>query len=135
MNTFAESVALLRGNRRVLYSGIAALVVLVVAAVAFFSAGGDPQQEAQKAAQKEAEALVLAVGKLMVLPDEQPVIATVADPTQLEDQPFFKNAAKGDKVLIYNAARKAILYRPDTNLIIDVAPLNVAPSASSSPTP
>ncbi len=66
------------------------------------------------------------VGKLVVLPQgEQPTLATVSDPSQLQNQPFFKSAKKGDQVLVYINARRAILYDPIANKIIDIAPLNV----------
>jgi hypothetical protein len=102
----------------------AVLLILLVGVVVFVMrmTKDDPQE----AARKEAEEVVAAVSKLMVLPaDEEPIIATVADPAQLMDQPFFKNASKGDKVLIYNNAKKAILYSPEQNLVVDVAPLSV----------
>lgn len=89
-------------------------------------------EDPQKVAEAEAQRLVAAVGKLMVLPsDEQPIIATVADPTKLQDQPFFANAKKGDKVLIYNIARKAVLYSEAENRIVDVAPLSPGQSPGS----
>lgn len=106
------------------------VVVLAIGTVIAFVSligGGDPQEQARK----EAESIVAAVSKLMVLPDEEPIIATVADPSQLADQPFFQRAEKGDKVLIYNNAKKAILYRPGQNLVIDVAPLSVATPAAT----
>ena len=74
----------------------------------------------------QAAALVSTVGRLMSLPaDETPTVATVSDPTKLQDQPFFKNAMVGDKVLIYTKAKKAILYRPDENRVIEVASVNL----------
>jgi hypothetical protein len=76
--------------------------------------------------QQEDEKLIAAVGKLTVLPEgEKPTIATVTDPEKLKDQPFFINAKKGNKVLIYANAKKAILYDPIANMIIDVAPINL----------
>ncbi|SRR5260221_2322802 len=82
--------------------------------------------------QKETSQLVSQVGKLMMLPtDEQPTIATVTDASKLKDQPFFKNAKNGFKVLIYVKAKKAILFDPGKNVIIDVAPVNI----SQNPTP
>lgn len=70
-------------------------------------------------------ALVLkAVSRLMVLPDEEPTVATVADPEKLAGQEFFKAAKAGDRVLIYPGARKAILYSPTDDRIVEVAPLS-----------
>ena len=74
--------------------------------------------------QKETNEIVSLVGKLMVLPEEQPTIATVTDIEQLKDQPFFVNAKKGDIVLIYTKAKKAILYDPVSNKIVEVSFLN-----------
>lgn len=59
----------------------------------------------------------------IVLPDETPTIATVTDKEKLSSQPFFLQAENEDKLLIYTQAKKAILYRPSTDKIIDVAPL------------
>lgn len=51
--------------------------------------------------------------------DEQPSIATITDIEKLKDQSFFKKAKNGDKLIIYNKAQKAILYRPSENKIVD----------------
>lgn len=75
---------------------------------------------------KEAMAIVEQVGKLVILPEgEEPTVATVTDPTKLADQPFFANSQAGDKVLIYTTAQRAILYRPSSNKVIEIAPLNL----------
>lgn len=79
--------------------------------------------------QSEAEARLLTerVAKLIVLPsNEIPTVATVTDVNKLKDQPFFEKAINGDKVLIFTQAKKAVLYRPSTDQVIDVAPINVA---------
>lgn len=70
--------------------------------------------------------LIADVAKLIALPaNETPTVATVADPSKLKDQPFFANAQVGDKVLIYTASHKAVLYRPREHKLIEVAPLDV----------
>lgn len=88
--------------------------------------------------------LVERVGKLMELPaGETPTVAAVSDVSKLKGQAFFVNAQNGDQVLIYSKAKKAVLYRPSTNKIIEVGPVNLsAPavpegqeSASGSATP
>ena len=83
------------------------------------------QQDPAIRLKEENQQILTAVGKLINLPaDEQPTIATVTDLTKLQGQPFFQDAQIGDKVLIYENAKKAILYRPSTNKIIEVAPLS-----------
>ena len=80
----------------------------------------------QKIAEEEVTEVVNQVSKLMVLPQgEVPILATVSNLEELKDQPFFANAKLGDKVLIYSNAKKVILYNPETNKIIEVAPLNI----------
>lgn len=78
----------------------------------------------------EVAQLVAKVRMLYELPgDEQPTVATVADAEALKkSEPFFAKAQNGDKVLIYAKAKKAILYRPSTNKIIEVAPINIGPA-------
>lgn len=105
------------------------LVLLLISAgsaVYFYQQLSDLKENPQDVAQKEAEALTAKVGKLIVLPEgENPTIATVNDPEVLKNQSFFAKAVKGDKVLIYTNARKAILYNPESNKIVEVAPVNI----------
>lgn len=87
----------------------------------------------QALAEAEAKGIAETVGQLMILPvGEVPTIATVIDPDKIKDQPFFANAEKDDKVLIYTIAKKAILYRPSANKIIEVSALNI-PTPESTP--
>jgi hypothetical protein len=80
----------------------------------------------QAQAQEEVKKLVEQVGKLIDLPKgEDPTVATITDASKLKDQAFFKNAQNGDRVLIYSKAKKAILYRPSTNKVIEIAPVNL----------
>jgi len=84
------------------------------------------QQNPQELASREAQQVVEKVARLIVLPEgETPTIATVTDPERLREQAFFANAQKGDRVLIYTTAKKAILYNPTANKIVEVAPLNI----------
>ena len=82
----------------------------------------DPQQ----AAKDEATKVKDLVAELADIPaDETPTIATVNDASKLQGQAFFIRAQNGDKVLIFTKAKKAYLYRPSSNKIIEVAPVNI----------
>ena len=70
----------------------------------------------------EIDQLVETVSGFMELPDEVPTLATVSDKTKLENQQFFQNAQNGDKVLFFTSAQIAILYRPSSKKIINLAP-------------
>ncbi len=75
-------------------------------------------------AAEEIEEVTSVLAGFMELPEgEEPTIATVVDREKLQDQPFFLNAQNGDKVIIYTNARKAILYRPETKKVVEVAPI------------
>lgn len=88
-------------------------------------------------AQAEIENLMSKVGNLMELPkNEQPTIATVTDVTKLKDQSFFSKAKNGDKLLIYTKERKAILYDPTTDKIVEAGPVNIGqPTPTQAPLP
>lgn len=76
------------------------------------------------ASEQELSSVLEKVNKLMELPqDETPTLATVLNKDELKDQDFFKNAENGDKVLVYVQNKKAVLYRPSTNKIIEVMPV------------
>ena len=78
------------------------------------------------AAQEEAADLVARVSKLIELPEgEVPTVATVSEPEMLKDQPFFAKAKVGYKVLLYTNSKKAYLYDPADNKLIEVAPINL----------
>lgn len=70
---------------------------------------------------ENANDIVTKVGLLVEFPStENPSVATVSDVEKLKTQDFFKRAKNGDKVLIFQSVKKAILYRPETNKIIDM---------------
>lgn len=80
----------------------------------------------------ETDAVVAKLKKLMVLPEgERPSVATILDMGKLKDQPFFARAENGDKALIYNSAKIAILYSPKKNLVLNVSPIAAAPESQN----
>jgi len=87
----------------------------------------NPNAEAQAAT----ASLTAKVSKHLDLPKgETPTIATVEDKSKLKKEAFFSSAENGDKLLIYANAKKAIIYRPAGDRIINVGPIavNSAPS-------
>lgn len=85
----------------------------------------------QEAARTQVSDAIVKIGQLVDLPSgETPTLATVTDPSRLKDQAFFANAKVGDQVLIYTQAKRAILYRPSTNKIIEIAPVNIGSSSA-----
>lgn len=107
-------------------------IIILVIVVTSISFGGyfyykyrKLQNNSNTAAQKEAKDLLAKVAEIYLIPTgEEPTIATVSDPNALKSQSFFSSSAKGDKVLIFTQAGKAVLYRPSINKIIETAPIN-----------
>lgn len=110
---------------RLNFALIVLLLVSAVSAVYFYSQYTVVKTNPQKIAQDEKAALVAQIGRLIVLPAEEPTVATVSNIEQLRNQPFFVNAKNGDKVLIYVNARKAVLYDPVSNKIVEATPINI----------
>ncbi len=119
-----ETVIQQKKSSNMLVKILIALLIITGGGAYYFyqKATFDPQ----KAAQKELVTVTKQVSRHMVLPtDETPSVATVSDPEKLKDQKFFVNSQVGDKVIVYSLSRKAILYRPSLDRIIEVAPVNV----------
>lgn len=78
----------------------------------------------------EKQKIITRLGQLMVLPEgEEPTVATISDKEKLKDQPFFAKASNGDVLIIYTQARKAILYDPVADKIVDVVSINLGQSS------
>jgi hypothetical protein len=121
-------------------NALSVAIIIAVLAIAtslyFYSELRSLKTDPAKISAEEVQKLVSKVGEIIVLPQgETPTVATVTDPEALRSQAFFAQAAKGDKVLLFTNARKAILYRPDTNKIVEVAPINIGSNAAPAPTP
>ncbi|MCX6732607.1 MAG: hypothetical protein NTV98_03650 [Candidatus Roizmanbacteria bacterium] len=137
-------MAQVKTDKKTLNKSLVALIVLVVieliGGVIFLFANyysTAKKTVTQKQDKKQAVTEILTkIGALYDLPTgETPTIATVSDKTKLDKQAFFAKAENGDNVLIYSNAKKAILYRPSINKVMEVAPLvmNVPTAAPQIP--
>lgn len=102
-------------------------IASAVVGFVFYKQAQKLKKNPQKVAQDEISDVVAKVGRHMILPaNETPTAAIVSDPEILKkNQPFFNNAKAGDRVLIYANALKAILYNPELDKIVEVAPLTI----------
>lgn len=124
----------MENRKKLVYAVIAVLLISWIAYTGFLKRENESiskqleqiKQDPQSIAKEEVKQLVEKVAKLVVLPEgEDPVVATVTDKEKLKDQPVFSKSENGDKILIYSNAKKAYVYRPDKNVIIDVIPVNL----------
>lgn len=120
-------------KKKMILIAIGVTTFVIICLIAFFTIRYQNAQKEierltnpQEAAKEEKKQLQEKVGKLVALPEgETPTIATVSDVNKLKSQAFFAKAENGDKVLIYTQAKKAVLYRPSINKVIEVAPVNL----------
>jgi hypothetical protein len=96
----------------------------------------------ETAPQEEIEDIVEKVSKLMIIPSETPQLATLTNLEGVQNQQFFRNALAGDKVLVFKNAKRAIIYRPSEDLIVEVgvvregsAPEVAGTTDNTTPTP
>ncbi|MBU6370596.1 MAG: hypothetical protein KGH93_02815 [Patescibacteria group bacterium] len=109
-----------------------ALAGSITASVVLYGKLSALSSNPQQAAQDQANAIIRAASKLIVLPEgETPSVVKVTDPSQLADQPFFANARAGDYVLLYYTEKKAVLYNPMQNQIVNVGPFDVNSAGSA----
>ncbi len=57
--------------------------------------------------------------------DEDPVVATISDIKLLQSNPFYADAKNGDNVVVYAKAKKAFIYSPDKDVIINVGAFEI----------
>jgi hypothetical protein len=124
----------LPANKKWFYAGLVILIA-VIPTIYFYAQNKNTEKKLNElqngTTSTNVDVVVKQVGKLVILPtDERPTLATVSDASKLKSQPFFVDAANGDKLLVYSKSKKVILYRPSQNKIVDMA-LN----SSDQPTP
>ncbi|MCX6712282.1 MAG: hypothetical protein NT041_01155 [Candidatus Vogelbacteria bacterium] len=84
---------------------------------------------AAAASEAQAKAILAKLAVHMVLPTgEVPQIGQIDDPVQAaKAQPFVAGAIKGDLLIVYVKAAKAIVYSPSRDLVVNVGPVSMNP--------
>lgn len=115
------------GPRR--FYALVFFIFLILILAILYSLNLFPFKEQDLSPDAEAKRIIEKVDKLVFLPkDETPTTAKVSNPDLLMDQVFFADAKKGDVVLIYPNAKKAILYDPTVNKIVNISKINIGNS-------
>lgn len=126
---------ILKANRRVnrlaLFFRVLIILLAIVVLVLLYSLFRSNKKDIVAQDKNNKEAVLMAVSRLMVLPDETGVVvATVSDREKLREQDFFRLAENGDKVVVFPKARQAVLYRPGVDKIVTIAPLASADASA-----
>ena len=90
--------------------------------------------------QQQAAEILHEVGQLIQLPSgETPTMASINNAAVAkQNQPFLANAENGDVLIVYTNVGEALLYRPSTDKLIAVGPVespNTAQSQAETPIP
>lgn len=133
--------------------GIIKIVILVIILAALIAAVGylgwnwwqmkqqfqklTMPQGVQELQKKQTEETIAKVSKHIVLPQgEDPIIATVTDAAALKkESSFYELAQNNDIVIIYAKAKKAFLYDPEGDIILNVGPVITETTPTPTPTP
>lgn len=112
------------------------LIILVIALLGFAIFNKFYNQKGSDAKQlsdKEITSLVKKVSKLINVPDEKPVIATIIKAEELiAEQKFYAGSKDGDYLIVFPTAQKAIIYREKEDRLINVGPIIIdQPKATS----
>lgn len=107
-----------------IFGAVLVVIVFFVALLYLFGLYKTAHNDPDAAVKREIRSLTIKIGRSMELPQgEEPILAVVSDKSKLKGQDFFDHAKNGDRVLIYPKAKKAILYRPAEEKIIEVTNL------------
>ena len=111
------------------------LIIVVVALLGFaiFNKFYPTTKTAEgQLSEKQIKTLVTKVSKLINVPAETPVIATIIKADQLIiEQKFYTGSKDGDYLMVFPTAQKAIIYRESENKLINVGPIIVDQKATS----
>lgn len=128
----SESSEIQKQNRKIniLLSIVGIIVVVGIGAGIFFFWHARQGRQTDVA---QGQTVIQKVGKLYMLPNEEPVVAQIKDKSKLaQGQTFGGKAQTGDYVLLYSGAKIALLYRDSIHKLVSVTPIS-AQSASQPP--
>jgi hypothetical protein len=112
------------------------LIIILLGAALFKKFYIVPKPGENRLTPKETKSLVTKVSKLINVPDEEPVIATIAKADELiAEQKFYAGSKDGDYLIVFPTNQKAIIYRKKENRLINVGPIIVDQTAASAPVP
>lgn len=111
---------------------VAVVIILVIAGGVYYWTTSKPEGGVPSA---EVESILSKLGTHMLLPSgETPQIGQIDDPVEgAKTQPFIAGAVKGDLLIVYVKAAKAIVYSPSRDIIVNVGPVSMDSEESSTP--
>lgn len=127
-----ETPAKAKRSRKGFVKNFAFLLLIVAVALSLFMYWRSRQEVQrlqtlegqQEVNQREIDAVMSSLGKLTLLPDEDPIVATIIDADYLATQSaFYQRSQNGDKLVVFPEAQKAYIYSPARNIIVNAGPV------------
>lgn len=87
-----------------------------------------------KSPDDEKKSILDTLAKFIELPSDEPVIMTISDIEKLKDNPFFANAKNEDKVIVFKDSKRAMLFRPSTNKLVEMQTVSLDESPTTTET-
>ena len=114
---YVKTLRFLIGTRRRQYATLAIIALFVIAAAYLWR---------EHTAQPSSAQLLSELSSVMIVPKEQPQIATVTNAASLKaQQPFYVDVENGDVLFLFPQTGKAVLFRPSTRQIVNAGPVNM----------
>lgn len=110
----------IKATKPILIIGLTILLLGLFASVVVFARQRFIAGESDEVYSSDGGQLLDQLSKLVVLPEEQPVVSVLDNLESVASKPFFKNAQQNDLLFQFTQSSKVILYRPSENKIVDI---------------
>ncbi len=107
----------------IIWASLAAAVLTIAFMVAMAAIYKNETTKKEKARITEEQQIIDKISKLLRLPNELPIVTTVYNEKDFENNNLFRVVKKGDKILLFINAKQSVIYRPSTNQVIEVLPV------------
>jgi hypothetical protein len=85
----------------------------------------DPQKQQELLREETTKVLERVKRHILVPTDEEPILSVITDIAKLvAEQPFYKDAHNGDKILMFKKAGWGLVYDPNRDIIVKVAQID-----------
>ncbi len=121
-------------TKKILY--VLIVIVILVLGYALYKKFYNPKSDNNQLTDKQVASLMKKVSKLIIVPDEKPVVATILDANALSaEQDFYKGSQNGDRLFVFPTAKRALIYREKTNQLVNVGPIIIDPNQNKQQAP
>lgn len=122
-----------RYRKTIIILGILNLISVIFVLLIFRSSTNVPAKLAKAVPTKSLrikpnQAVLAELEKRLVLPQGKALIFNLSDLTGLTDQPFFAKARPTDKLILFQHEKKAVIYNPISQKIVNIGPLLIIPA-------